>query len=109
MTALINKLVAEVGLTEDQATQSLEVIKGFVKEKFPMLGGTIDNVLGAIPQGPAGEAVATNETSWLDKISEVIPGEIGEKIEGFAKKAADTAGEGFEKAKEKFLDLEKKI
>jgi hypothetical protein len=47
MQELIDKLVADAGVTAEQAQKSIEVIKNFVKEKFPMLGGAIDNMLGA--------------------------------------------------------------
>ena len=41
MQELINRLMAE-GLTEQQAYKSIEVIKNFAKEKFPVFGGAID-------------------------------------------------------------------
>jgi hypothetical protein len=44
MQELINKLTTEAGLTSEQATKSVEVIKNFVKEKFPMLAGAVDNI-----------------------------------------------------------------
>ncbi len=44
MNDLIEKLKAEAGLTEEQAAKSLEVIVNFVKEKFPMFGGAVDNL-----------------------------------------------------------------
>jgi hypothetical protein len=93
MTELINKLVAEAGLSQEQAAKTIGVIKNFVSEKFPMLAGAVDNVLGAEDAG-----VAKEEGSMLDKISDIIPGQIGEKIEGFAKQAA-----------EKFENLEGKL
>ncbi len=114
MTELINKLIAEAGLSADQATKTIEVIKGFVSEKFPMLAGAVENVLGA-SSTVASSAPDVTETpsnaggSWLDKISEVIPGEMGEKIEGFAKKAAEGAEGLIEKGKAGFEDLEKKL
>jgi nucleoid DNA-binding protein len=46
MNELIEKLVNEAGLTPDQAQKSLEVVVEFVKEKFPMLGGAVDNIFG---------------------------------------------------------------
>jgi hypothetical protein len=52
MNELIEKLVVQAGITPEQAIKSLEVIKGFVKDKFPMLGGAVDNIL----QGPASKA-----------------------------------------------------
>lgn len=43
MQDLINRLMAE-GLTEEQAYKSIEVIKNFAKEKFPIFGGAIDKL-----------------------------------------------------------------
>lgn len=114
MTELIDKLKAQAGLTPEQATQSLEVIKDFVKEKFPMLAGAVDNIFGAQAapvasplheQTTAAAETAKEEGGWLDKISDIIPGDLGEKIEGYAKKAADTAEDAFEKAKDGAEDL----
>ena len=110
MTELINKLVAEAGLSAEQAGKSIEVVKDFVKEKFPMLAGAVDNVFSsAAAQEEPSAAKAADSGSLLDKISDIIPGEIGEKIEGFAKKAADVAEEGIAKAKTIVEDLEKKV
>ncbi len=43
MQELINRLMAE-GLSEQQAYKSIEVIKNFAKEKFPVFGGAIDKL-----------------------------------------------------------------
>jgi hypothetical protein len=45
MNELIDKLVTGAGISPEQAAKTLEVIKDFVKEKFPMLGGAVDNIL----------------------------------------------------------------
>jgi len=47
MQELINRLTANAGITEDQAIKALETIKDFVKEKFPMLGGAVDNMFAS--------------------------------------------------------------
>jgi hypothetical protein len=44
MEDLIQRLQTEAGLTQDQAAKSLEVIMNYVKEKFPMFGGAINNL-----------------------------------------------------------------
>jgi hypothetical protein len=44
MQELLNRLVNEAGITNEQAVKSIETIKNFVKEKFPMLGGAVDNM-----------------------------------------------------------------
>jgi hypothetical protein len=43
MKELIDRLKAE-GLTEQQAYKSIEIIKNFAKEKFPIFGGAIDKL-----------------------------------------------------------------
>jgi hypothetical protein len=45
MQELIQQLTSKAGLNEAQAHKAIEVIAGFVKQKFPMAGGMMDNVL----------------------------------------------------------------
>jgi hypothetical protein len=47
MQELIDRLKANADITDEQAAKALETIKDFVKEKFPMLGGAVDNLFGA--------------------------------------------------------------
>ncbi len=47
MNELIEKLVKEAGLSEQQAQQAIITIAGFVKDKFPMLGGAVDQIFAA--------------------------------------------------------------
>ena len=47
MHELIARLTQNAGITEAQAAKALETIKDFVKEKFPMLGGAVDNMFAA--------------------------------------------------------------
>ncbi len=47
MQELINRLKENAGINEDQAMKALETIKDFVKEKFPMLGGAVDNMFAS--------------------------------------------------------------
>jgi hypothetical protein len=46
MEELVNKLVEGAGITPEQAAKTLEVLKDYITEKFPMLGGAVDNILG---------------------------------------------------------------
>ena len=46
MQELIDKLKAEAGLTDDQATKALVTIKSYIVEKFPMLEGMVGNFFG---------------------------------------------------------------
>lgn len=94
MEELIQKLQDMHGISAEQARGVLSTITGYVKEKFPMVGGAIDNIFpassapstaGSAPtDAPATEATA-GEGSIMDKISEMIPGGEGEKIGEFAK------------------------
>ncbi|MEO7445508.1 MAG: hypothetical protein ABIT96_04200 [Ferruginibacter sp.] len=45
MEELIDKLKTEANLTDEQAKKTLEVIKDFVMEKFPMMGGAVEKLL----------------------------------------------------------------
>lgn len=96
MQELIDKLKNDHGLSTDQSHGILNTITTFIKEKFPMVGGAIDNLFqsGATPSAPgttSAEATANAANpvhdggDFLDKISDFIPGATGEKIEDFAK------------------------
>ncbi len=47
MNELIEKLMVEAKLDLTQAQQAIATIAGFVKEKFPMLGGAVDQIFAA--------------------------------------------------------------
>lgn len=47
MEELIESIKTKAGITEEQAIKALEAVKDFVVEKFPMMGGAIDGLLGA--------------------------------------------------------------
>jgi hypothetical protein len=91
MEELIQKLQSEHGLSAEQSQGILNTITNFVKEKFPMVGGAIDNIFkSSTSSSGSGEAAANtrsagNSGSFLDKIADFIPGDKGEKIEEFAK------------------------
>lgn len=47
MNDLIERLVTEVNLTPEQAQKAVETIANYVKEKFPMIGGAVDQIFKA--------------------------------------------------------------
>jgi len=115
---LIQKLQDNHGLTPEQSHNILGTVTGFIKEKFPMLSGAVDNMFGtntaAAPVGATTttttttatvETTKTEESSIMDKISDVIPGQAGEKVEEFAKSAAHKAEDVFDSVKDKFSGL----
>ena len=44
MEELIEQLKTKAGLSDDQAVKAIETIKDFVKEKFPMMAGAVDQL-----------------------------------------------------------------
>ncbi|HET7117577.1 MAG TPA: hypothetical protein VFI29_13860 [Hanamia sp.] len=91
MEELLQKLQSIHGLSAEQAQGVLGTIIGYIKEKFPMVEGAIDNFFPQSATQAAGASAATpgNATQgsgdFLDKISEMIPGGAGEKLEQLAK------------------------
>jgi nucleoid DNA-binding protein len=47
MQELINRITEATGITPDQALKAVETVKDFVKEKFPMMAGAVDNLFGS--------------------------------------------------------------
>ncbi len=44
MEELLEQLKEKAGLNDEQALKALETIKDFVKEKFPMMAGAVDQL-----------------------------------------------------------------
>jgi hypothetical protein len=107
MQELITKLTEKAGISADQAQKAIDTIKDFVKEKFPMMAGAVDNLFAesAPANKPASASTPAASSNMMDKISDVIPGEMGEKVESFAKNAAHKAEDLFDSAKEKLSGL----
>ena len=47
MHELITLLQEKAGISQEQAIKAVDTIKDFVKEKFPMMAGAVDSLLGA--------------------------------------------------------------
>ena len=100
MEELIQKLQDSHGITAEQGHGILSTIKDYVKEKFPMLGGAVDNMFASTPAAnSAGAFPVTDapkaEESMFDKISD----------EDFAKNAAHKAEDVFDSVKDKFSGM----
>ncbi len=92
MQELINQLIEKAGISQEQAHKAIDTVKDFIKDKFPMMAGAVDNLFpasdstNAAPATPAAATTTEKDSGgFMDKISDFIPGEMGEKIESFAK------------------------
>jgi hypothetical protein len=47
MNELIERLTKQANLTPEQAEKAISSIAEFVKEKFPMLGGAVDQIFNS--------------------------------------------------------------
>lgn len=77
MQDLLEKLKANHGLSTEQSQGILNTIKDFIKEKFPMVAGAIDNLFPNQEDSPtttdtgdtgSTEGPAPKGGSFLDKI-----------------------------------------
>ena len=55
MQELITKLTENAGISPDQADKAIDTIKEFIKEKFPMLSGAVDNMFASDTKPKAGD------------------------------------------------------
>ena len=60
MNELINQIVEKTGVPADKAQEVLNVVAGFVKQKFPAFGGQIDSVLGTSGGQTGNSGASTN-------------------------------------------------
>ena len=85
MDELVQKLQSVHGLSAGEAHGILNTITTFIKEKFPMVSGAVDNLFntGAIPSVPVTADTHVSEAvngpvreggDFLDEISGFIPG-----------------------------------
>jgi hypothetical protein len=54
MNEIIERLTQQAGLSPEQAQKAVETIADFVKEKFPMLGGAVDQIFTSGGSGSGG-------------------------------------------------------
>jgi len=56
MQEIVERLTTQAGLSPEQAQKAVETIADFVKEKFPMLGGAVDQIFTSGGSGNSGGA-----------------------------------------------------
>jgi uncharacterized protein YjbJ (UPF0337 family) len=93
MQELINKLMTEVGLTNEQATKAFSTVVGHVKGMLPAaFGSTIDNMLAPKAEGA--------EPGMMSKAADMA-GDAKEKLTDMAGDAKEKMGHLADNAKEK--------
>jgi hypothetical protein len=49
MQELIKNISANTGISDDKASEVLQTVSDFIKEKYPLLASTVDSVLDLTP------------------------------------------------------------
>jgi hypothetical protein len=79
MQELITLLTEKAGISPEQASKVLDTVKDFVKDKFPMMSGAVDNLLGGESKPAEGGGTADGGGGFLDaakdKLSDLFGGE----------------------------------
>ena len=44
MEELVNKIMANAGISAEQSMKALEAVKDYVKDKYPMMAGAVDKL-----------------------------------------------------------------
>lgn len=100
MQELIEQLQEKAGLTAEQAKQSIEVVKEYVKGKLPpFIAGTVDNWFA----GMADKSAAKKE-SFAEKAGDFLD-DVKDKVEDWSEEAADKAGQFAQTTKDKVSGL----
>ena len=97
MQELINKIISEVGLTNEQAKKTVDTVVQFVKSKVPpAFASNIDAMFSGLNMDSLKENIENKTEAIQDKAEG-----IQEKLEDFAEDAKEKLEDFAEDAKEK--------
>lgn len=89
MEELIKKLQAQHNLSSEQSQAILGTITCFIKDKFPMVSGAVDNLFqsGTTPSGPGTTPSDVNSPvdSSAPNSEDILDNDTAKKIGDFAK------------------------
>ena len=113
MHELVTKIAEEAGISPEQANTALETVKTYVKEKFPMMAGAVDNLFGASEETPPtatevpplASEPTTEDHPIIDRINEVLHSDTSHKMEAFAINAVNKAEDAIDVVKNKLNNL----
>ncbi len=104
MQELINKLIAEVGLTAEQASKTVSTIMDHLKAKLPSsLSGNLEAMFSGA-KGEAKEATSATDTESLKDKAEDLANATKDKLEDLAEQAKDKLSEAADIAEEMAKD-----
>lgn len=72
MNDLVKQIIDKTGIPADKAQQVVGVVGNFIKQKFPMIAGQVDSVLGGSNEGGGSNDNASGGSNPL--------GDIGGKL-----------------------------
>lgn len=106
MQALIEKLKQEVGLNNEQATKTIEVLIQYVKDKVPpAFAPNIDAIFSGSNNAPKEQSYKDKAEDFAEATKEKLEelaGQAKEKLSEAADKAEDIAKDVFGKVKDWF-------
>ena len=76
MQELIQKLQDEHGITPEQSTGVVNSVVLFIKEKFPMVGGSLDHLLGTTNSEQTSSNPSADESAF-DKAKDFAKEKLG--------------------------------
>lgn len=77
MQELIKQLTERAGISDEQAEKVLHTIRDFVKEKFPMMAGAVDNLLGPDTNAAAASAASPGASTEAEGFMDVAKNKLG--------------------------------
>jgi hypothetical protein len=72
---LIQKLQDEHGVSAEQSQGVINTVTQYLKDKFPMIGGHIDSLLGNAPS--TGDGSAQGDESMIGKLEDMAKSKFG--------------------------------
>jgi len=82
MQELIDQLKEKAGITADQATNAINAIKDYVKEKFPMLEGAVENMFGQKDATADSSGSSASDLKGASDKAEEALGSLKDKFSG---------------------------
>jgi len=79
MQEFINHLIEKTGISSEQAEKVIHAVTDYVKEKFPMMAGAVDNLFtkGESAAENAGGSIGDKAEGIIDSVKDKLSGLLG--------------------------------